>query len=99
VNILYIVEDDATHVQIKESEWRNYFGKCVIHVKYRCFHCGDLKNNGGVIVHKETCKIGADERLNAALWMVSNLNNHIIANEVATPRVTESILEFEAQYK
>ncbi len=99
MNIFYVVEDCGAKTQIKESELRDYFCKCVIHVIYRCYHCGDIKNKGGVVVHKETCKIGADLRLNSALWMVDNLKNHIMANDVATTRVMEYVLEFEAFYK
>jgi hypothetical protein len=99
MNIFYVVEDCGAKTQIKESELREYFGKCVVHVIYRCYHCGDIANKGGVVVHKETCKVGADQRLNAALWMVDNLKNHILSNDIATPRVMEYLSEFEAIYK
>ncbi len=97
MNIFYVIEDDGTHIEIKESEWRKYYGD--VRVKYRCYHCGDIKNSGGVVVHKDSCKIGADERLNHALFMVDFLKSHIFANDIATDRVVSCILEFEEQYK
>jgi len=99
MNMFYYLNSDNSKTTISEREAMSLFREKEIFVLYRCYHCGDIDNNGGVVVHKETCKIGADQRLNSALWMVDNLKNHIIANDVATPRVIECASEFEAFYK
>ena len=99
MNMFYYFELDGSKTSISDSEAMNLFREKEIFVLYRCYHCGDIDNNGGVVVHKNTCKIGADQRLNSALWMIDNLKNHIIANDVSTPRVMEYLAEFEGFYK
>ncbi len=68
-------------------------------VKYRCFHCGDIDVSNGVIAHLDTCTIGADERLNEALYMCDFLYEHIIANGLSLPNVGETYKKMKRKYE
>lgn len=66
---------------------------------YRCFHCGIICKPSGVVVHKATCNIGSDERLNQALFMLEYCFDTAVANNGVGKNVTADILEFMRIYK
>lgn len=68
-------------------------------IKYRCFHCGDIDIRNGVIVHLETCTIGADDRLNEALYMCDFLYEHMVSNGLSLPRVNETYMKMKKKYE
>lgn len=51
-------------------------------IKYRCFYCGDIPIERGVILHRKSCKVGADERFNECLFLARFLLDYIATNDV-----------------
>lgn len=66
---------------------------------YRCFHCGILVKHGAVIVHKDSCTIGADERLNKSLFMLEYCFNTANTNDGLGARVFSDVSDFIRGYK
>lgn len=66
---------------------------------YRCFHCGDIPISNGVIVHNDACNVGADEKLNEALFMCLFLFEHMEANDLFLPRVSEKYKQLIKKYR
>ena len=64
-----------------------------------CFHCGIICKHSGIVVHKDTCNIGSDERLNQALFMLQYCFDTAVANDGIGRNVAADILEFMSSYK
>lgn len=66
--------------------------------EYKCFGCG-AKGRSGVTIHSESCKVGANEELNEALWMCDYLKVHMDMNDLSLPRVFTDYNEFMGKFK
>lgn len=66
---------------------------------YRCFHCGILVKEAQVVVHKASCMIGADERLNKTLFMLEYCFNTANTNDGLGARVFSDVSDFIRGYK
>ena len=65
---------------------------------YRCFHCGFIPASSGAIVHKDTCQIGSDERLNQALYMLNYVYDNAQANYGLGDRVASDVVEYMRRF-
>ena len=66
---------------------------------YMCFHCGILVKESQVIVHKDSCMIGADERLNKSLFMLEYCFDTANTNDGLGSRVFSDVSDFIRSYK
>lgn len=66
---------------------------------YRCFHCGILVKEAQVVVHNDSCMIGADERLNKSLFMLEYCFNTANTNDGLGVRVFSDVSDFIRGYK
>lgn len=63
-------------------------------IKYRCFYCGDIPIERGVILHRKSCKVGADERFNECLFLARFLLDYIATNDVILRHTLGSYNDF-----